>query len=437
MGPNAQQPFDLATQQAQLKIAQDLAMQLIQQGQGEHKTGFMTGEGPLARYVPDIGGIIGRAVNSYQGNKALGDVQKQQGDLATEASRRDSATGEAYFNARMGTPGTEQTGSGGEGATAGVKPDIVKAIRIAMDSGLPKWQETGRNDTKELPSGLDRLKYAKDYDPRTVDALFRDPNATLQPAKKFEVHDNMGISSQGGEFIDSKPVQKFDDVGEVAPGIAGQVSKDTNKATFAPVNVVPASFEKALNDANIKKLEKDTPEYIANQDKIMNIRQIKSDMAALPDKNFGAIAGFRNTLNKITELLAPGNALPETSGIEAVQSQAGKLMLGDVRALAPVTEEDVKIIRSIVGSEGMTKRGLGHVMEVLEAATQRALNRHGKFVEDMQSTLPKNVDKEAFGRMYAPTTSTQPPIPPAGSEMGPRSLRDMSDEELMKLIRSQ
>ena len=181
-------------------------------------------------------------------------------------------------------------------------------------------------------------------------------------------------------------------------------------------NVTPATHtQNKLADTEIAQIQKGFEAYQQSKANLATIAQVETELKAIPDDKFGTLASFRNSFSRLNEMLG-GKPLQPTSGIEAIRSGMGQLVLQDARKLAPVTENDVAMLQQIIGSEGLTKRSLQKVLEVTAAANARAMKAHRDFVESVQGRAGYPDD---MVKTWAPdfsVTALPPGAPPKGGE---------------------
>lgn len=434
VGPTPQQPYDIQAEQAKLALAQKLAQALIDQSIEPKKPGFLTGEGRLARYVPNYGDPVSDIASALIGKQRLGDVQDKQAALAKELAGREAEGFTQYMRTMRGSE-PEELPAGEQGPPApGKAPDFVGAITQALSSGLPGLQKVGATAAGKLLNPEDLLKYGEQFDPKSVAEYYRtyDPSV-LKPRGKVTVEGGTAVSTQGEKVLGVTPVEHYGPVVEQAPGIVGQKKEETGKVQFAPTGTVPAKLEEQLNAADLKTLEKGREGYTLSISALSNLNQLRADMAKIPADKFGSFSGLRNEMNKLIELFG-GTKLAETAGIEQVQARTGEFLLDRIKALYPVTDKDITIMKGILGSEGMTKRSLEKVVQYAQSRVEREMSQHTEFVKNFQ--LPQNVNRDQFERRYLPSfkINTMEDTERLKAVSSPDDLRNMSDEELKKRI---
>lgn len=436
-GKPAAQPIDLQTRQAQEALAQEMALQLIGSAIQPAIPAFSTGK----YMVPNYGEAIAKVANAYLGNKRLRESEARQQSVADENVRRLDTGMRQYMMDRFGTerqiPNDPFAVDAGEPATVNVgqKGNLVKAIAGLLSSQHPQLMAMGAEELKNMPNPKEMLQYGDKFAPEALAAFSQSPGnpELLKSRPTTSVEGGIATTKDETGVIKTQPVQKFGAPYQESPGgptlqkedVTGKVSQVSGQ--FG--NVTPqADLAKHLGAASVKQLEEGRKGYTENIGKLGSIVQIKEDMANIPEDKFGALATFRNYVNKLAEL-AGAEKLPDTAGIEQVHSSLGRLLLKDVRALAPVTQTDVSMIQTIVGSEGMTKRSLAKVMDILENATHRDMKTYTEMVKSFPVPRELGWSEAQFREHWIPSFSTAP-VP--GNK---NPYAGMTDEELMGVIR--
>jgi len=449
MGPNPAQPFDIQTEQAKIAQAQQIAQLLLAQGTAKGPTGFMTGEGPLARYVPDIGGIIAKVVNAGQGRSQMNDAQAQQAALAGKIQDIDRTTGADVTRQLTGAPAKtslDEFSTGDTTTTPASKRDYMGAIKTALASTSPQWKAWGQKALSEIPGPKDLLQYQDKYDPASVAkfVVSTDP-ADLREKKKAEIHDNVLTTTQGGVQVGpSTAVQHFT-TPTLPNGQTVSQSTETGETktlgTFG--NATPlAKYADAVGEKAATKLAEGSKTYSTNIKNLGVIGQIQSDLTKIPDSAFGTASGFRNAVGRLYEALG---ATPDESisSVQGVQKELLKLVVDKVHLLAPASDTDVKIVQNEIGKSEDLKRSLIRAMDVLANSNISENTRFEQFVKNTPVPAGLGITPEQHYKMWVPdfTTNPQPVAPASGASpsgsLGPakakKSYKDMTDQELLDL----
>jgi len=433
MGQNPQQPFDIQTEQARLAQMSQIAQAMITQSMQSSSPIIRTGGGnPFARDIPNFGDPIAKMAQAYFGNQQQNDVTKQQGALAELMQSRKEAALPGILSAQMGRAPPPFDPAQEGPPDPGVAPDIARAIMLAERSRDPSLQAHAANLRKELPGPLDVLKNVQHIDPTSARGFIQtgDPGV-LKPPKVANIQDGILTTTQGGEQV-GRPVavKTYQPPGiDKSTGLPGQIQDLTGEfAAKTGGNVsVQNTRENALSQEDMKTLGEGRKSYFENMQTLTNINQIQTDIADMDPAKFGSFAEFRMHANRFAEVLG-GKKTDDNAGIEAIKANLGNLMIAKVRALAPVTKEDVKMMNEIIGSEGNTKRALERILDVGAASAARQMKQHRTFVENL-SQQP-GIDVGMIQR-YAPDYNIQS-LPPMG---GGNPYSKMTDAEILDQLR--
>ena len=416
MGPNPAQPFDIQTQQAMLAQQMQIADAMIAAGLHPNNPVIRTAAGnPFGRDVANFGDPIARVMQSIIGNKMQNEVMGQQSGLAQELQRRTQADISTVMEHLTGGPSEPGVGPPTpEGVPPpdmpGRPPNFAAGVQSALGSSVPGVRAIGTKLVGDMPSPKDFLQYGKNFAPQALGAFNQNPSdpTVLAGRPEVQVADNMMIRKQDGTAKILGPAQTFRVDKEAIPGLPLNMSKQTGEAKglSGGTTTPPAKIEEMLGAENVKLLGEGRKAYIEDIGRMQNISQIRSTLEGISPEKFGAMADFRNFMNKIAEVVG-AKPLSETSNMENLRSEAGKLVLEKIRLLAPVDRTDVKTVQDIVGTEGLTKRGFQQVMAVLEQATARSMARHEAFVKDFPLPQGSSMNRESLTRMYAPAFSTE------------------------------
>lgn len=406
MGKNPDQPFDLQAEQARLQLAQKLSEALLMEGLSSSSPTIDAGGGVRMANWSDP---LGKAIQAMAGQSRLRGVQDQQADLTRRYNQQFSDKSSEYMRLRTG---------GGEGGMPG-KPNPIAAITYALQSNDPTLKAIAQKDIEALPGGVDWLKNGSHFAPGALEQFAQSGNpGELAGRPTLSINNDVGTKVQDGNILGTQPTQTFGAIQrEPVTGIAVQPSDQTGKLTpMSGGNVTPATHtQNKLADTEIAQIQKGFEAYQQSKTNLATIAQVETELKAIPDDKFGTLASFRNSFSRLNEMLG-GKPLQPTSGIEAIRSGMGQLVLQDARKLAPVTENDVAMLQQIIGSEGLTKRSLQKVLEVTAAANARAMKAHRDFVESVQGRAGYPDD---MVKTWAPdfsVTALPPGAPPQGGE---------------------
>lgn len=428
MGPVAQQPLDIQAEQAKLALAQKIAEALLlKSSDTSAPPSFATSPGnPFSRTVPNIGGPLGDIITAYRNKEALEDITSRQADLAKQLQGREAEGLTSYYKQKYGTKG-EALPEGEQGPpTPTLAPDPIGAMVAALNKGLPGLTKIVEEDRKGIPTLKDWLPHADKYPVAGRNLA----SQTLQPGDlgtmpKFEVHDNVGITSVEGRPTERVAAQTFTTKppeNGIPPVSVSNVTGEA-KGLTGGTTTPEATYAKAYGEGLTKELIEGRKNYIDDTGRMQTISQIKSILPQVPDSAFGSAGVFRNETRKVFEMLG-GNPDPKTDKVEILQQQLGKLMLDKIRLLAPVTKEDIAQMEKIVGSVGMTKRGIMEALDLMQTVTERGIERHAKFVENTPVPQGLGITQSQHNEMWAPSFNANA-VPLRSSQPVTKSWNDL------------
>src|SRR3982751_5214527 len=148
--PGAGLPPDLATQQMQLQVQQQIAEALMAQGMADVPSVTHGPAGnPFARDTGNWGGILSKLANAVGGRSELARIGPLQRDIAAHAEqiRKQDMAGVMQDITGGTTPGPY------EGGSIEKKPNIVAAIARALASSHPAVQSEGQEMQKAWIEG--------------------------------------------------------------------------------------------------------------------------------------------------------------------------------------------------------------------------------------------------------------------------------------------
>jgi hypothetical protein len=161
-----------------------------------------------------------------------------------------------------------------------------------------------------------------------------------------------------------------------------------------------------VGKAEVAQLTKGREEFVSAGNAAKNIVNMQGLIKGMPDSAFGAGADIKQGVNKVLEAIGAKPA-PLTAKMDELRSMAGNNMIERIRALAPVTEEDVKLMKGIVGSETNTKVALQKILEIASDSAVRARSRHTEFVKSFAKHPGVQADA-GFEERWAPSAVITP-----------------------------
>lgn len=402
---NPAQPYDLQAQQMSLAQQAAIADALIAQSLQQSSPIIRTGAGNLfGSDIPNIGDPIAKVVQAIIGKKKREEANAGLNELNLETQRRTGEELDAITRRQFG--GVEPSGmppTEGQPDTMRMPSDPVGAVRLAQQATTPRGQALGVDIRKGFISPEEGLKAAQHFDPEALAEAMRTQNlGALVGRGKVTVEGDKAIMTRDGKVTGVQPVDRFTDL-ETDPETGLPVSKSlvTNKQFPATGGNVSTTRAKEIKDAEttFAELKKGREDYNKNTSTLSHIAQAEYELSRLPEGKLGIFSWFRNNVSKFGEAIGL-EKLESTGGLEALHAALGNLTLEKVRALAPVTQTDVDMMRSIAGSESNTKRALEQILLIAAKAAARELSFHRDFVRNSAPDLSQNPD--AFLQKWAP-----------------------------------
>jgi hypothetical protein len=297
-------------------------------------------------------------------------------------------------------------------------------------------RKIGEEAIKKMLTPQDMAQYSDKYKTEGLDTAARTGDYSgLQTKPKIETFEgsSRALNTDTGQAVGpSVAINQYDPMAINPLGIATQKSSVTGRETApGPQGDVSTekSFETLNASAQIEMLKKSLPVFQQNQQNMGTIQQALEEMKTIPEAEFGFAGPLKTTIGKVGEALGFAG-LTSTSSKESLTAVLGNLTLQKVRALAPVTEHDLDEIKRIIGSEGMTKRSVARVMEIMQNATEAEMKRHIQQVDIVSEKIKDPTQRDQFKRAWHPDYIPNLVPTPGGSPY-----KDMTDDDIRKRLR--
>jgi len=353
-------------------------------------------------HIPDWGSAISKVAQAYFGDKYAKEADTEAADYARGQNHILTEGLGRYEAKRSGVPGAQgmdtraldESGAEGAGPNAadsmpGIAPDRMGAIVDALKTGHPGLRDLAMEDFKGMRKTQDPMEFAKlpgaEWDPESIKRglLGGGPNA-LQPKKKFrEVNGQMVPENEPGDYrTQYHPPQP------AANGLPPMQVDETGKATgLTGGNVTPpqpgVTRSKEVEQLDVKTLEEGRKQAIGAMDALQYVADAHTLLNKTPPQAFGQLSNLRLIFNKTLEGLG-GKPLPETANVESMKQAFGQQLIEHIRKFAPVTENDIKTMESILGSTSNTADAMRQALNYTEMKAAQAWQRHKDFVGQMQ-----------------------------------------------------
>lgn len=398
-------PYDIQTEAAKLAQRRKIADLLAAQGMRSTSPVIQVGDTVL----PNWGDAISKIANAYFASQMQKSAREDETKLAQETQRQTREGMQKFLTGMYGTPGGEAVGPPEEGKGppmyAGYAPtraDQIRAIAEAQVSNLQGVRELGTEAYKNMMKGQigvkELLEYGSKYGNEAMQALAQQQGVQLpamglpsRPEVKFEK--GMAVTTQDGKVVGApQPVVSYE---APQPAVGGlppmQVQKGTGEAhglsggNITPPDVkVKTALEEALGAGAVRQLETGKTQA---QDALQGLKAVakaRSLVQGLDPTALGTFSNLRLAANKAIEGLG-GKALPETASVQELNGALGQVLIGSIRALAPVTKEDVVQMQAILGSTTNTKQALEGMLAYMENKYGTTLSQHQEMVESIMN----------------------------------------------------
>jgi hypothetical protein len=414
-------PFDFESRMAEIKRKRDFVTALTQNSLGQQDpTTIDAGAFKVANWSSPLNNFIKQVAGQYMGKG----LREDEANTTAEYNRRLGTGLQDYLQTKIGGQPTDVGAdtraldeSGAEGAPPRAimpsKADPIKAMATAMASGIGPLQQMAMGDMANLtknqltPEKILELA-SKGYDiPSVVNAAQTGQIGGLKPKKEYVPQGEMGVTVQGGDVLDKKPVTTYAPPKiDAATGLSMQENNDTHKVQAQQGgNVTPANvMQNDLSKATVDQLKAGRETHGLAVAGLRNISQMQTDMKDIDPSKFGTGAEFRNNVMKFGEMFG-ATPSQQTAMMENFNQGAGQMILENAKKLAPVTETDIGELKKILGGSGSTKRGMERALDYLAKINAATIDKHDQFVAGMRGMPGVPSDDagfEGFRKQWAP-----------------------------------
>ena len=472
-------PYDVMTEQARLARKRKLVEALQAQAMGTSSPTVNTG-----RYVvPNFADPIARYM-AYRDSTSMGkDLYDQEAKVAREMNTQRQASVQDLIQSFMGykadRPDMTLAGMGGSNdpnadlsagqpnpggldmqdmprKTEDVAPDPVGGVIRAVGSsqpgiqemGLKAWDAMSKSKAGMAPDFKTLLEHSKDLDAKARAKFFNKygypdiDESFFDPKGEVKIAGNVAVGTKGANVVSRTATEHFGDP-RINPitGLPEFKSLDTNR-TFPMTggNVTQESTaRKQIGEQTAKKAAEG---YDKANESLASLKNISQARQELQTKVNPALlgAGSDIKLGLIKAAGAMGLSVPSTASVETLNSLMGNLMIEKIRALAPVTKDDIDEMKRIIGSSSNTYEALNQMLDLAERRSGQVISTHNKFVEG----AIKEPGGEAYKKYYlgdpegaaeiGRAEPTETPPPPAFENLSPDVVKRMQDryDELKK-----
>lgn len=385
MGKPAGLSYETQTDQSALQRKRRMVQMLLQQVM---QPGHMIDAGQLK--VANWGDALAKVAAGIAGGRLENEVTKEEQGVSQANRERQTAASEQFLSAIQGAQpqGPMPDGS----AMPQQRPNLVQAMRVAMESGSPELKAIGE---KML---LEQQK---------------------QNAPKLGESGGVGYQMTPGEHgpqISKVPINQYAQPHHPLVNTnldTGQV-QGTTMGNLTPPG--PAKqFNEALQKEDVKVASEGREKSKTAWGTLQMLADAENQINSMPAKDFGLLAPAKAWINKLGASFG-GTPFPEGVALEKVASLMGERLIERLRLFAPVSNSDAQRMQEIAGSTSNTKEALLAVIEYAGKIAGKYISEHNTFVEDLEK-------QEGYGKLdrykaYSSVTAAPPiQLPSVESDM--------------------
>ena len=377
----------------------NLLLQQMLKSAGTPASGVVPGSGALV--VPNYAGAIGKVLESVIGVKGAENAAAEQSAITKRADETHRQATENYYKtAYEGRP----MGAGPGEEMVMTKADKVAALREAAggkDPLMRTWALKAQEERDKIAAQkeigpLDLAKDIKNFDPNSRMLAEMIPGLRRMPdtGQVGGVGYSMDLNPDGTPKVATAPIERFGPVSPGGPGMPpSQEELNTGKVqgiSGGNLSTQPAvAFNKDLAGLEVKIAGEGREKALAGFNTLQTIATAQDQIAALPDAAVGPASGVRLLYNQVVQELG-GQTIPESVGVERLNSALGERMLERLRLFAPVSNSDKDEMKQIAGSSKNGKEALTQMLDLAAKITARGINSHNTFIEGLEK-------KEGYG----------------------------------------
>lgn len=386
MGKPAGLSYETQTDQSALQRKRRMVQMLLQQVM---QPGHMIDAGQLK--VANWGDALAKVAAGIAGGRLENEVTKEEQGVSQANRERQTAASEQFLSAIQGAQpqGPMPDGS----AMPQQRPNLVQAMRVAMESGSPELKAIGE---KML---LEQQK---------------------QNAPKLGEVAGMGyqlMPGPDGPQVGTAPINRFEQDPNTPTLNRNLGTGEVRGTTYGDVTPPqPAKkFNEALQKEDVKVASEGREKSKTAWGTLQMLADAENQINSMPAKDFGLLAPAKAWINKLGASFG-GTPFPEGVALEKVASLMGERLIERLRLFAPVSNSDAQRMQEIAGSTSNTKEALLAVIEYAGKIAGKYISEHNAFVEDLEK-------QEGYGKLdrykaYSSVTAAPPiQLPSVESDM--------------------
>ena len=272
--------------------------------------------------------------------------------------------------------------------------DPMGAFKAAMSSGIKPLMQLAMQDMKasQMKPNEEAELHGK-FTPESIQAWKQNKQQPLVPLPKImEVNGQVAPVNQVTGAVQGQPADMRTKWGPVQSGPGGipMQTADTGEGkSFTGGNVTP-------DRVGEQALERQAAEQVMGSFKeshtaALDAKNVLKNVSIMGDMlNQGAKTGPLTDVKLYVAKLGETFGLPidPDAPTEIALSTLGEQMLADIRKLAPVTQEDIKVVQKIKGGSVTGEAALRALLKIAEQKAADAIVRHNSNLERLDGTGP-------------------------------------------------
>lgn len=371
---------DLATIARKRKLLQALLAATY----GEQTPAVVTSGGVS---TANWGDALGRMVQAWAAKSQDRELDAQEKALATQFEQGRQADVDKYFDALDGPQGDNS------GPLPGNLSLGDKSNRAAIKSLDPELRALGIKNAEEFAKQAAMLRRegimagVNAENARTA-ADEAEGRLRTRPQTHF-TNDSFSEWNPETRQLETRPTRQYSGYQQATPNSPPmQTDMLTNKVEAVGTGQLAANppgkeFNLELQKIDTAALPKNKEAMEKNWTTLSVLGRAETLLNRLPPGTLGNLAGIKIAANQLGSSLG-FRINPNITNMEELHSSLGHQMLEKIRALAPVTEEDVAMMQGIIGSEKNTEQALRGILRIAQEATQRDIISKNRFVRDLE-----------------------------------------------------
>lgn len=382
MGKPGALSYDTQTDQSALQRKRRIVQMLMQQALGGTNM-IDAGQVKVANWGEALAKVFQAAMAGKMDAELSGEEQKV---ARANQERKDVATQDFMGNLTGVSPqGPMPDG----GAMEQVKPDMVAAIRSAMQSGVPELEKLAPDLLKE---------HQKQQAPHWATA-----DGVVSASR---------LGPDGSMSTQRQPVTQFTQSPDMPLVNRNTATNEVRGTTFG--NITPPQpakqFNEALQKEDVKLMSEGRGKAAVAVDTLQMIADAETQLNAMKPEDFGKLAPLKMWMNQLGSSFG-GSPFPEGVGLEKMTSLLGERLLERLRLFAPVSNSDAQRMEAIAGATSNTQEAIRAMLDYAAQLAQKHTMSHNEFVGRLEAQ-PGYGNLDRYKMPYR-VTGAAPVVPPS------------------------